>query len=364
MPDTITILGATGYTGRLCVAEAVRSGSPVRLAGRRGDALEELAAEYPDADVAVAVADVVDRAALRKLAEDSDVLLSSVGPYAQLGKAPVEAALAARVPYLDVSGELEFLTWVYAQEARARDAGVTLAPGVGFDGVPGDLLAKLAAEALARPVTRARIGYAVSNGRISAGTARSAVGALHRGSAAWRDGRVAQEPAGADQWEVPFPYPPGPRGAISAPLPEVATVGRSIGASSVRTYFAVPGARLMSSVAGPTQRLAAALSATPVWSLVNRGVDRLPDGPTPEQRAQTRTVVLAEVSADDGVSVVRWARVADLYGATAKIAVAAARSLLEGDTPPGVVTPSQLFDPASLLERIGAEIGPVASHGE
>lgn len=364
MPDTITILGATGYTGRLCVAEAVRAGSPVRLAGRRRDALQEIAAEYPGAPVTVAVADVIDRAALRKLADDSDVLLSAVGPYAQLGKPPVEAALAARVPYLDVSGELEFLSWVYAQHSRAIDADVTLAPGVGFDGVPGDLLAKLAAEALGRPVARARIGYMVSKGRVSAGTARSAVGALHRGSAAWRDGRVAQEPAGADQWEVPFPDPPGPRGAISAPLPEVATVGRSIDAARVRTYFAVPGAKLMSAVAGPTQRLAAALSATPVWNVVNRGVDRLPDGPTPEERAKTRTVVLAEVSADDGMSVVRWARLSDLYGATAKIAVAAARILLAGGTPPGVVTPSQLFDPASLLAQLGAEVGPVTSNSE
>ena len=359
MPDTITILGATGYTGRLCVAEAVRAGWPVRLAGRRRDARAELGAEYPDADVSVAVADVIDRAALRKLGDDSQVLLSTVGPYAQLGKPPVEAALAARIPYLDVSGELEFLTWVYEQGTRAQDAGVTLAPGVGFDGVPGDLVAALAAKALDRPVVRARIGYVVSNGRVSAGTARSAVGALHRGSAAWRDGRVAQEPAGAEQWDVPFPDPPGTRGAISAPLPEVVTVGRSIGAQSVRTYFAVPGAKVMSAVAGPAQRMASALAATPVWTLVNRGVDRLPDGPTPEQRARTTTVVLAEVMGADGVSVVRWARLTDLYGATAKIAVAAARTLLEGATPAGVVTPSQLFDPTALLDEIGAEVGPV-----
>jgi short subunit dehydrogenase-like uncharacterized protein len=355
---TITILGATGYTGRLCVAEAVRVGSPVRIAGRRRDALDELAAEYPDADVTVAVADVVDRAALRKLADDSAVLLSCVGPYAQLGRAPVEAALEARVPYADVSGELEFLTWVYEQASRAEDAGVTLAPGVGFDGVPGDLLATLAAQALDAPVTRARIGYLVSNAKVSAGTARSAVGALHRGSAAWRDGRVAQEPAGAEQWEVPFPDPPGPRGAISAPLPEVVTVGRSIGAATVRTYFSVPGAKVMSVVAGPAQRLASALSATPIWDLVNRGVDRLPEGPSPEERAKTRTVVLAEVSGDDGVSVVRWARLNDLYGATAAIAIAAARTLCDDSTPPGVLTPSQLFDPAALLEQIGADVGP------
>lgn len=157
---------------------------------------------------------------------------------------------------------------------------------------------------------------------------------------------------------MPFPDPPGPRGAISAPLPEVATVGRSTGADNVRTYFAVPGAKLVGAVAGPAQRLASALSATPVWSLVDRGVDRLPDGPSPEERAKTRTVVLVEVSGADGVSAVRWARLTDLYGATARIAVAAALTLRDGDAAPGVLTPSQIFDPVQLLTQVGAEIGP------
>lgn len=358
-PHTITILGATGYTGRLCVEEAVRQGIPVRLAGRRRDALEELAASHSSADMEIAVADVVDRDALRALAQSSDVLLSAVGPYAQLGHAPVEAAIAARRPYLDVSGELEFLSWVYEQSPRARDAGVTLAPGVGFDGVPGDLLAVLAAKVLDRPVSRARVAYYVENGKISAGTARSAVGALGRGGASWRNGRVAQEPAGAQQWEAPFPDPPGPRGTVSAPLPEVATLGRSVGARHASAYFALPAPRTLAALSGPAQRFASLLGTTPVWGLMERAVDRLPEGPSPEDRARTTTTVVAEVSTDDGMSVVRWARMEDLYGVTARIAIAAAQRLAGGPTDPGVLTPSQLFgDPAAFFTGIGAQIGP------
>ena len=39
----LAILGATGYTGRLITEEARRAGVPLRLVGRRREALEELA---------------------------------------------------------------------------------------------------------------------------------------------------------------------------------------------------------------------------------------------------------------------------------------------------------------------------------
>lgn len=360
---TLTILGATGYTGRLCVAEAASQGMTVRLAGRRRDALEELAAEHVDsgATLSVAVADVVDRGALQRLAESSDVLLSTVGPYNDLGRPVVEAALAAPCPYLDVSGEIEYLDWVYSQSTRAQEQGVTFAPGIGFDGVPGDLLAVLAARALDRPVSSARAAYHVSSGRISAGTARSALGALSRGGAVWRNGRVAQEPAGVEHWDVPFPTPPGATGTVSAPLPEVVTLGRSIGADLARSFFAVPGGKAVSSVAGPAGRLTSLLSTTPVWGLVERAVDRLPDGPSPDDRRRTSAVILAEVTSADGVTATRWARITDVYGTTARIAVAGARVLAGGEVQAGVVTPSQLFDPEMLLADIADEVGPAAS---
>lgn len=355
----LTIFGATGYTGRLCVAEAVRQGLPVRVAGRRAEAVEQLAAEYPGAAITTAVADVEDAAGLKSLVESSDVLLSTVGPYAQFGRPVVDAAIEFSTPYLDVTGELDFLNWVYAQSPRAEQARVSLAPAVGFDGVPGDLLASQAAAALDGEVATVRVAYFVEGGRASAGTARSALGALSRGGAVWRNGRVCQEPAGIEHWEAPFPAPPGPAAAISVPFPEVVTVGRSVGAQVVRCFAAVPGAWVLPPLAGPAQRVTSFLSTTPVWGLLERAVDRLPEGPSDESRSRAKTVVVAEAAGSDGVSVTRWARVSDPYGVTAVIAVAGARRLVDGGLPPGVLTPSQVFEPAALLAQIADEFGPV-----
>lgn len=369
----ITIYGATGYTGRLCAEEAVRRGLPVRLAGRRREALEALAAElaggaWASAEAAgggpaptgagtprieVAVADATDADALHRLAADSTVLLSTVGPYLRWGRPVVEAALAAGCHYLDVSGEVPFLEWVHGQHDRAVASGVALCPGFGFDGVPGELLAVLAARRLDGPPAQVRVAYLIRHLRMSGGTARTILGTAATGGAAWRDGRLVDEPPLADRWAAPFPPPLGTRGTVSFPAPEIATIGRSTGARSVRVYMAAPASRPLAAVARPVAALTTALASTPLWGVLERGADLLPDGPDPEARAATKTAILVEaVDATSRACV--WARVVDLYAATAKIAVTVAAALGEGASRTGTLTPSQAVDPAALLEAMGA----------
>jgi short subunit dehydrogenase-like uncharacterized protein len=356
MGAQLTILGATGYTGRLCAEEAVRQGVPVRLAGRRRDALEDLAAELGIDDVEVA--DVHDRRALAKLAGETQMLVTTVGPYEKLGRPVVEAAVSGGAHYLDVSGEVPFLEWAHAQGDRAADAGVALCPGFGFDGVPGELLAVIAADALDGPVSEVQAAYLVRGGRFSAGTARSALGMAAHGGAAWVGGRVVDEAPGAHRWRVPYPEPLGTRGAISVPFPEVVTVGRSTGAHTVRAYFDAPGAApVVPLIARPGQMALRVLSRTPVWSLLERSLDRLPDGPPEDTRAGARTAILVRVHGPDG-TVCAWARLWDLYLATARIAIGVARRFLDGGPPAvGALTPSQAVGGAAGAAELLREIG-------
>lgn len=359
---TVTVLGATGYTGRLVAAEAVRQGLEVRLAGRRRAALQALADEL-DGRASVTVADVDDPPSLRALAEGSTLLVSTVGPYVRLGRPVVEAVLEVGCHYLDVSGEVPFLAWAHEQAERAAAAGVTLLPGFGFDGVPGDLLAGLAANhdpgpglgALA-PVRGARVAYRVHAGRVSGGTARSVLGILAGGGAAWMGGRLVSEPVAARRWRVAFPEPVGPRGAVSFPAPEVVTVGRTTGARQVRAYLAVPGSVLVPAVARPVQALTRAVAGTPIWPVVQRAVDRLPEGPDRQARARVRSTVLVELSGPAGVRGA-WARMGDPYETTARIVVGVARRVLDrGPALPGVLTPTQALggEAGDLLDEVGA----------
>ncbi len=355
---TLTILGATGYTGRLCAAEAVRRGVALRLAGRRPDALADLADELAAIGPrpAVAVADVVDRAALARLAATSDVVLSTVGPYARLGRPVVEAAIDAGCAYLDVSGEATFVEYVHHAGPRAATTGATLVPAVGFDGAVADLLAAVAARDLAGTVDEARAATVFRSGGVSAGTARSALGVMTSGGVAWIGGRAVAERPGAHRWRAPFPAPTGTRGAVSMPLVDAVLLGRSTGAPTARAYLAVPAATVVGGVAAPAHAVARRIAGTPLWSLVEHAVERLPEGPPPEVRRHGDAVVLAEVGGR-GDRRRAWAHVRDPYGATAVLAIHYAARLLAGGRRPGAWTPSQSSDPAALLDDVAAAWG-------
>lgn len=351
----ITILGATGYTGRLCAAEAVARGLDVTIAGRRRPALEALAEQLPG-PVSIAVADTADAASLASLAGATGVLLTAVGPYERLGRPVFDAAVAQGCGYLDVSGEVPFLSWVHDQAERAEAAGIAACPGVGFDGVPGDLLAAVAAATLDGAVTEARSAYLIRNGRVTAGTARSALGIAAQGGGAWVDGRLVAEPALSHRWRAPFPSPERSRDTVSVPLPEAVTLGRSTGARVARAYMAVPAAGLLPAVSGVLARAGGLAVRTPLWDAAEALVDRMPEGPSETTRRRAEATVLSMVRSGDRTARA-WARVDDVYGTTATIAVAYARRMLDGAVASGVHTPSSAAAPHEMLDLIATDWG-------
>ena len=52
-----------------------------------------------------------------------------------------DGCLASGAHYLDITGEIDVFEALFARDAEAKRAGVTLMPGVGFDVVPSDCLA-------------------------------------------------------------------------------------------------------------------------------------------------------------------------------------------------------------------------------
>ena len=60
----------------------------------------------------------------------------------------MEACLRAGAHYLDTTGEIAVFEHAQSLDARARDAGVVLCPGVGFDVIPTDCVAAALKEAL------------------------------------------------------------------------------------------------------------------------------------------------------------------------------------------------------------------------
>src|SRR5688500_16072339 len=121
MPEVL-LFGATGYTGRLTAQALARRGADFAVAGRDRAKLERLAASTGNPDVRVAQVGDVD--ALADALADVKVLITCVGPFSELGSTAVEAALKAKVHYIDSTGEGPFIGELIESKAeQAREAG-------------------------------------------------------------------------------------------------------------------------------------------------------------------------------------------------------------------------------------------------
>ena len=72
-------------------------------------------------------------------------VINCAGPFFYTAAPVIEAALRARIPYLDVAAEIEANADTFEQYAtRARDKGIVVVPAMAFYGGLGDLLATAA----------------------------------------------------------------------------------------------------------------------------------------------------------------------------------------------------------------------------
>lgn len=187
MSVDITLFGATGFTGRLTavyLGTHLPDGGTWAVAGRSAAKLQGVVDEVVAAGgVApeVVVADVSDPASMAAMAQGTRVLVSTVGPYVQVGDPAVKAAAEAGIAYVDLTGEPEFVdrTWLAHHETALR-TGATLVHACGFDSIPYDLGVLYTVEQLPEGVPLDVKGYIRAGGTASGGTYHSALGAFSR----------------------------------------------------------------------------------------------------------------------------------------------------------------------------------------
>jgi short subunit dehydrogenase-like uncharacterized protein len=317
----IGLLGATGYTGRLTATEFALREIPVRLGGRSSDRLAKVDAAEGTERVVV---DTTDRGALDSFMAGLDLVVSTVGPFELLGRPVVDAAVAAGVHYIDSTGEPDFMTWAYDTHSSAVTAVV---PACGYDYVPSDCAASVAASMLDGKPERIDIGYSIKGMKPTRGTARSALGAvLAQGNPQIRRSTLAGGPA------------------LQVPLGDVLTTGRWAGGATVTANVAVSKtARAIVPVMGPATGPMLKLSAP----LLRRMVERMPEGPSDDMRANTKATVSATATRGSQTATVS-VEVNDVYAFTALSLVEFALSV-DGKGP---MSPAESVDSAKMLAAL------------
>ena len=376
MPDgrtyDIVLLGATGFTGGLVAEHLARrlagTGARWAVAGRSVDRLDAVRDRLATLghEPAVETVDVHDLVGLLRLAEQTRVLATTVGPYAEHGELVVQACIRSGTDYCDITGEPAFVDRIidrYDGDARAQ--GVRVVPCCGFDSIPHDLGVRFTVDQLPADQPLTVRGYVRARGLPSGGTWQSAVRAMGEtdlGSVAGprpatSGGRRARslpvriqrvDELGA--WGVPLPtidpavvlrsaraldaYGPDFRYGHYAHVKRLPTVAGMVG-----------GAGLLMGLAriGPTRDLLLRLRSSG-------------DGPSPEQREAGwfQCTFLGE-SADGQRVTTRVAGGDPGYTETAVMLGETALSLAQDDDLPdvaGVLTTAQAFEGGALQRRL------------
>jgi short subunit dehydrogenase-like uncharacterized protein len=330
------IYGATGYTGRLVVAEALARGEKPVLAGRSAGPLAELAAS---SGLEYRAVDLAEPAALRAALADIDAVAHCAGPFVRTAAPMVAACLATGTHYLDITGELEVFESVFAAHDAAVEAGVVLLPGAGFDVVPTDCLAGLLAAALPG-ATRLELAFRAGGG-VSRGTAKVALAMGAAGARRRIDGELRPTRLGEPRRVAPFPSGPREVGALT--WGDLVTAARSTGIPNITVYTRLPATGGWRATVA--QRL---LRMAPMRRLAERRLRRRPPGPSAQTRAATGIEVWGEVRDPEGATRSATLTGPNPYDLTADALLQAVGHVLAGTGPAGPI-PAGAHTPATAL---------------
>ncbi|CPR14262.1 saccharopine dehydrogenase NADP-binding domain-containing protein [Brenneria goodwinii] len=308
----LMIYGATGYTGRMIVTQAMRSGVPLILAGRNDAKLAVLASEL---NLPYRSFSLRESASIDEALADVAVLLNCAGPFMRTADTLMKVTIRKKIHYLDITAELDSYRLAENLDRDARAAGVMLLPGCGGSVA---MLGCLAVHAKERSTAPESISLALHiAGAMSRGSAISATENLSPECLIRRDGLLIRQ----DPTEVrTFDFGQGPLACFPVTLPDLITVWKATNIPDIATFVHVTGAGF------PQGKLSA-----------------LPDGPTAEERDVNRYQAVAEVVSADGKTVRMLLDTVNGYSFTAIAAAEAGRRVLAGQARPGFQTPAMLF---------------------
>jgi short subunit dehydrogenase-like uncharacterized protein len=343
----IIVLGATGYTGRLIAARLAGAKHPFIIAGRDGDRLGALASEL-GARAQTRVVDVRDPASLLGAFSPGDVVINCVGPFTELGEPVVRACVETGAHYLDTTGEQPFMRAILDRyDAAAREAGVTVVPGMAFEYALGDCAVALGAQHMARPLRSVDVIYAWRSPASSRGTRRTVVRMLGRRGEILEQGERHRIPQGARRRDVVMASAEPARAVLFA-SGEAITVPLHVDARTVRGWAVVDsGAARLVPLVAPLLPIVIPLFRPLIEFLATRRPD-----PEPKERAECRFIIRVELHDRTGIRRAVEVRGSDPYQVTAAVTVAGARAALQEGTPRGVIPPARLVDPREFIRDL------------
>jgi short subunit dehydrogenase-like uncharacterized protein len=199
----IVLYGATGFVGKLTAEYLARAGGDARiaLAGRSAEKLAAVCETLGDNAQSweLITADASQPSTLNALAERTQVVVTTVGPYIRYGLPLVAACAAAGTDYADLTGEPMFVRKsIDLHHKQAINTGARIVHSCGFDSIPSDLtvyaLYRRATEDEAGQLTDTNMVVRALAGGVSGGTVASMIEFLRTTSSDAEARRLINDP--------------------------------------------------------------------------------------------------------------------------------------------------------------------------
>ncbi|MCU0614838.1 MAG: saccharopine dehydrogenase NADP-binding domain-containing protein [Desulfobacterales bacterium] len=328
------IYGANGYTGRLIAEEAVLQGLRPILAGRNHKKIKSLAQRL---NLAWRCFDLKNPEIISSNLDRIALLLNCAGPFTATSVPLAKACLKSGTDYLDITGEMEVFEYIHSMNEKAREAGVVLCPGAGFDLIPTDCLAATLKKYLP-DANYLALGFD-SKGPVSPGTAKTIIEGFKYGGMIRKNGILSSVRLAHKVRKIDFGS--GPKMAITISWGDVSTAFYTTGIPNIEVYIALPERAI--TLMKILRIFRFIISLEPFQILLKKIVDIQIKGPSVLQRKKSRVHLWGEVINSKRDSVQAHLKTANGYDVTVMGALGIVRKLLEKKSFPGVYTPSQLM---------------------
>lgn len=145
----VVLYGATSFVGQITahyLAEFLstnkdKGGNTVTwaIAGRDEEKLNELQSKLAS-KVDIIIANSDDAASLDTMTEQTQVIISTVGPYLKYGEPLIKSCVDNGTDYVDLTGEAIFIKDMMDKyQEAAKQSGARIVNSCGFDSIPSDL---------------------------------------------------------------------------------------------------------------------------------------------------------------------------------------------------------------------------------
>ncbi len=341
------LYGATGYTAGLVIKFAKEYGLTPILAGRNQEKMDALA---ESTGLECRVFPLSLPAEIDKHLEDIDVVSHCAGPFEFTAKSMMEACIRNKVHYLDITGEIEVFELGASLDEAAKAAGICIMPGTGFDVVPSDCMAAYLAPQMP-DATHLELAIASEGGRISHGTATTAIENLGQSGAARINGLIQKVDVGHKQrW---FNLGEKKRFGASIPWGDVSTAFHTTGIPNILVYMAMPPKQAKSLKWAKT--FGFILRQRWLKNYLIKKVKAQPAGPTSAEAKTAKSYVWGEVRNGKGETRQAWFEGPEGYFLTAHTNLMILKEVLAGNVDVGFQTPGKAFGPDFILKLAGTK---------